>query len=94
MLPLVRMAVEGHTKLYLQMGKHVKLVWPKVEAPREVRKERPFVSFQGTPYESIGKEKGQENLERRGLDMAAQYARFICVREGLVGRSILSFLSL
>ncbi len=76
------------------MGKRVKLVWPKVEVPREVRKERLFVSFQGTPYESMRKEKSQENLERRGLNMAAQYARFIFVGEELVGKSIFSFRSL
>ena len=46
-------------KLYLEMGKRVKLVWPKVEEPREVRKERLFVSFQRTTYESISKEKNQ-----------------------------------
>jgi hypothetical protein len=87
------MAVEGHMKSYLEMGNHVKLVWPKVEEPREVRKERLFVSFQRTQYESIRKEKNQENLEHHGPDMAAQYARFIFVREELVGKSILSFLS-
>ena len=46
-------------KFYLEMGKHVKLVWPKVEEPREVRKERLFVSFQRTTYKSISKEKNQ-----------------------------------
>ena len=76
------------------MGKCVKLVWPKVEAPREVRKESLFVSFQRTTYESISKEKNQENLERHGLDMAARYARFIFVKGELVGKSIFSFLSL
>ena len=59
MLPLVGTAVEGHMKFYLKMGKLVKLVWPKVEEPREVRKERLFVSFQRTTYESISKEKNQ-----------------------------------
>jgi hypothetical protein len=59
MLLPVRTAVEGHTKFYLEMGKHVKLVWPKVEEPREVRKERLFVSFQRTTYKSISKEKNQ-----------------------------------
>ena len=81
-------------KFYLKMGKCVKLVWPKVELPRGVRKERLFVSFQRTTYESISKEKNQENLERHGLDMAARYARFIFVKEELVGKSILSFVSL
>jgi hypothetical protein len=38
--------------------------------------------------------ENQENLERHGLHMAAQYARFIFVREGLVGNSMLSLLSL
>ncbi len=46
MLPLVRMAMEGYMKFYLEMGKRIKLVWPKVEEPREVRKERFFMSFQ------------------------------------------------
>ena len=74
-LPLVGMAVEGHMKSYLKMGKHVKLVWPRVEELREVRKERLFMSWQRTPYESIIKGKRQENLEHHGLDMAAQCAR-------------------
>ena len=38
--------------------------------------------------------KNQENLERHRLNMAAQHARFIFVREELVGKSILSCLSL
>jgi len=46
MLLLVGMAVEGYMKSYLEMGKSAKLVWPKVAEPREVRKERLFVSFQ------------------------------------------------
>jgi len=80
-------------KSYLEMGKRVKLIWPKVEEPREVRKERHFVSFQRPLYELIKKGKGQENLERHGLNMAAQYARFIFAREELISKSILSFLS-
>ena len=88
------MAVEGYTKSYLEMGRHAKLVWHKVEEPREVRKERLFVSFQRTTYESIRKRKNQESLERHGLDMAARHARFICVREGLAGKSIFGYLSL
>ena len=52
------------------------------------------MSFQRTTYESIRKGKNQESLERHGLDMAAQHARFICVREGLIGESIFSYLSL
>ena len=59
MLLLVGTAVEGHMKFYPEMGKHVKLVWPKVEERREVRKERLFVSFQRTTYKSISKEKNQ-----------------------------------
>ena len=93
MLLLVGMAVEGYTKLYLEMGKRAKLIWPKVEKPREVKKERFFVSFQRTPYTSVKKGRNQGNLEHHGLDMVAQHARFIFVREGLVGKSILSFLS-
>ena len=85
--------MEGHTKLYLEMGKNVKLVWPKVEKLREVRKERLFVSCRRTPYELIRKEKNLEDLEHHGLDMAVRYARFLFVREGLVGKSILSFLN-
>ena len=81
-------------KSYLKMGKRAKLVWLKVEEPREVRKERLFVSFQRIPYKLIKKEQKQGSLERHGLDMAAQYARFIFVREELVGKSICSFLSL
>ena len=87
------MAVEGYMKFYLKMQNYVKLVWPKIKEPREVRKERFFVSFQRTLYELIKMEKGQGNLEHHGLDMAIQYARFIFVRERLVGKSMLSFLS-
>ena len=57
MLPLVGKAVEGYMKSYLKMGKHVKLVWPKVEKPREGGKERFFVSFQRILYELIKKGK-------------------------------------
>ena len=49
--------MEGHTKFYLKMGKRVKLIWPKVKEPRELRKERLFMSFQRIPYKSIKKEK-------------------------------------
>ena len=87
------MAVEGHTKFYLKMGKRVKLIWPKVKEPRELRKERLFMSFQRSLYELIKKGRSQGNLKHHGLDMAAQYAGFIFVREGVVGMSILSFLS-
>jgi hypothetical protein len=93
-LSLVGKAAEGYMKFYLKMGSGVKLVWPKVEAPREARKERLFMSFQRTTCESINKEKNLENLEHHGLDMAVQYAGLIFVRLGLVGRSILSFLSM
>ena len=57
MLPLVGMAVEGHTKSCLGSIKSVKLAWPKVEEPSKVRKERFFVSFQRTLYELMKKEK-------------------------------------
>ncbi len=80
-------------KFYLKIGKRVKLVWPKVKEPRELRKERLFVSFQRSPYESIKKGRSQGNLEHHGLDMAAQYAGFIFIREEVVGMSILGFLS-
>ncbi len=80
-------------KCYLKIRNHVKLIWLKIKEPREVRKERFFMSFQRTLYELIKMEKGQGNLEHHGLDMAVQYARFIFVREGLVGKSILGFLS-
>ena len=45
------MAVVGYMKFFLESIKHVKLAWPKVKVPRELRKERLFVSFQRTPYE-------------------------------------------
>jgi hypothetical protein len=92
--PLVGMAVKGHMKSYLGSIKSAKLVWPKVEWPRQVKGERIFINFQRTLCISIKVEKNQENLERHGLNMAAQYARFIFVREELVGKSILSCLSL
>ncbi len=44
-------------KLYLKMGKCVKLVWLKVKEPRKVRKERFFLSFQRTLYKLIKKGK-------------------------------------
>ena len=53
------MAVVGYMKFFLESINHVKLTWPKVEAPRELRKERLFMSFQRTTYESISKEKNQ-----------------------------------
>ena len=81
-------------KFYLKIGKRVKLVWPKVKEPRELRKERLFVSFQRSLYELIKKGRSQGNLKHHGLDMAAQYTRFIFVREVLVRKSILGFLSL
>ena len=81
-------------KLYLGSIKCAKLAWHKVEWPREVRKERLFVSFQRTLYESIRKERNQGNLKHHEPDMAAQYARFIFVRERFVGESIFSVLSL
>jgi hypothetical protein len=56
--------------------------------------QRLFMSFQRTLYKSIKVEKNQESLERYGLDMATQHARFIFVREELVGKSVLSYLSL
>ena len=84
----------GHTKSYLRMLKSVKLVWPKVKRPKQVRKERLFISFQRTPYEVIKVEKSQEGLDHHVLNTAVQYARFIFVRKGLVGRSILGYLRL
>jgi len=57
MLPPAGMAVEGYMKLYLKMGKCVKLVWLKVKEPRKVRKERFFLSFQRTLYKLIKKGK-------------------------------------
>ena len=80
----------GHMKSYLGSIKSVKLVWPKVKRPRQVRKERFFTSSQRALYKSIKMEKNPEGLGRHVLDMAAQHARFIFVREGLVGKSILS----
>jgi hypothetical protein len=43
---------------------------------------------------SIKVEKNQGNLERHGLDVAAQYARFIFAREEVVWKSILNCLSM
>ena len=80
-------------KLYLKMGKSVKLVWHKVERSRQVRRERLFVSSQRTRYELIKMEENQEGLDHHVLDMAARHVRFTFVREGLVGESILRFLS-
>src|SRR5215469_11030040 len=91
---LVGMAVVGHTKSYLGMLKSAKLVWPKVEWPRQVKKERFFATSQTTPYELIKMEKNQEGLDRHVLNMAARHARFIFVRKELVGKSILSYLRL
>ncbi len=51
------MAVVGYMKFFLESINHVKLTWPKVEAPRELRKERLFMSFQRPPYELIRKGK-------------------------------------
>ncbi len=81
-------------KSYLGSIKRAKLVWPKVERPRQVRKEMLFKSSQGTLYESMKMEKNPESLRHHVLNMVARYARFIFVREGLVGKSILSYLSL
>jgi hypothetical protein len=93
MLSLVEKAVEGYTKSYLKMGKYAKLVWPKVEMPRVVKKERLFASFQRTLCESISKERRPESREHHGLHMAVRYARLTFVRLGLVGKNIFSFLS-
>ena len=71
MLLLVGMAVEGHMKSYHKMGKRVKLVWPKVERPRQVRVERFFLSSQRTLYKLIKMEENPEGLDRHVLYMAA-----------------------
>ena len=84
----------GYMNLYLGILKSVKLVWPKVERPKQVRKERLFISFQRTPYEVIKVEKSQEGLDHHVLNTAVQYTRFIFIRKGLVGRSILGYLRL
>jgi hypothetical protein len=81
-------AVKGHTKFYLGMEKSVKLVWLKAERRRQVQKERFFPSFQRTLCELIKMGKNQGDLDRHELDMAVRYARFIFVREELVGKSI------
>jgi len=57
MLLFIGMAMEEYMKFYLKMVKHIKLVWPKVKEPREVRKERLFVSFQRTTCELMSKGK-------------------------------------
>jgi len=84
----------GHTKLYLGSIKNAKLAWPKVEWPRQVRKERFLISSQRTLYESIKMGKNPEGPDHHVLDMAARHTRFIFVREGLVGKNILGYLSL
>ncbi len=91
---MLGMAVVGHTKSYLGSIKSAKLVWPKVERPRQVREERFFLSSQRTLYKLIKMEENPEGLDRHVLHMAAQHAGFIFVREGLVGKSILGYLSL
>jgi hypothetical protein len=55
-----------------------------------VGKEWFFKSFQRIPYESIGTEKNQKDLDHRELNIAVQHVRFISVREELAGRSILN----
>jgi len=94
MLVLGGKAVEGHMKSYLRSIKSIKLTWPKVKWPRQVRKERFLISSQRTLYKLIKKGKNPEGLDHHVLDMAAWYARFIFVREKLVGKSILSYLRL
>jgi len=59
-----------------------------------VRKKRFLISSQRTLYELIKMGKNPEGLDHHVLDMAAQHARFIFVKEGLVGKSILGYLSL
>ena len=86
--------MEGHTKSYLRSIKSVKLAYPKAEPPRWVRKERLFISSRRTLYELTKVEKNPEGLDHHVLNMAAQYARFIFVRERLVGESIFGYLRL
>ncbi len=74
------------------MLKSAKLIWPKVERPKQVGKEGIFISSQKTPYEVIKMEKNQEGLDHHVLNMAVQYTRFIFVRKGLVGKSIFGYL--
>ncbi len=84
----------GYMNSYLRMLKSARLVWPKVKRHKQVRKERLFISSQRIPYEVIKVEKSQESLGRHVLNMAARYARFIFIRKGPVGKSILSYLRL
>ncbi len=84
----------GHTTL--GSIKRAKLAWPKVERPREVRKGNVLcrLSENSVRINQEGENIKKNILERHVLDMAARYARFIFVREELIGKSILSFLSL
>ena len=52
------------------------------------------MSFQRTLYEGIRTEKSQDNLDYRELDIAIWYIRFVSIREELIRKSILSYLSL
>ena len=88
------MAVAGHMNISHELRVNVRLAWRKVVRPRHVKKGRFFKSFQKTPSDLIKMEKNQEDLDLRELSMAVPYVRFISVREELVGKSILSFLSL
>jgi hypothetical protein len=57
-----------------------------------MRKERLSKSFQKTPYESSRTERNQGDLDHHEPNMATQHAKFISAREGLVRRSIFSYL--
>ena len=74
-------------KSSLRSQRNARLVWLKVVQHKQVKKERFFKSSQSTPYELMRIEKNQD-LDRREQNMAVQCARFISVREGLVGKNI------
>jgi hypothetical protein len=91
--PILGMVVMRHMNTYHQLRVNVRLAWLKVVRPRHLKKGRFFKSFQKTPSDLIRMEKNQEDLNRRGLNIAVPYVRFISVREELVGKSILSCLN-
>ena len=86
------MAVLGHMNTYHELQANVRLAWLKVVRLSRVKKGRFFKNFQETPSDLIRMEKNQEDFDRRELNMAVPYVRFIFVKEEPVGKSILSYL--
>ena len=73
---------------------NVRLAWLKVVRLRYAKKGKFFKSFQKTPFDLIKMEKNQENLDHHELNMVVLYVGFISAGEELVGKNILSYLSL